>query len=192
VLLFAPPFVNSRPDPGYVQSYLPGVRENGGQYTHAAVWVLMAQAALGAQSQVAALLDMLNPVRRTESRSGVQAYRVEPYVMAADIYSMPPHARRGGWTWYTGASGWFYQAILESVLGVQVRGDSLTVRPCLPVHWTGFEMDLKVNGADYLVQVTRIEAFQAVGVELDGINLADGRVPLHADGRRHNLLVRIA
>ncbi len=192
VLLFAPPFVNSRPDPGYVQSYLPGVRENGGQYTHAAIWVLMAQAALGEQSQVASLLDMLNPVRRTESRSGVQAYRVEPYVMAADIYSMPPHARRGGWTWYTGAAGWFYQAILESVLGVQVRDDSLSIKPCLPGHWNGFEIDLKVNGADYLIQVARIDASQAVGVDLDGVRLADGKIPLHADGRQHTLLVRIA
>jgi cyclic beta-1,2-glucan synthetase len=135
---------------------------------------------------------MLNPVRRTESRSGVQAYRVEPYVMAADIYSMPPHARRGGWTWYTGAAGWFYQAILESVLGVRVRGDSLSIKPCLPVHWHGFEMDLKVNGADYLVQVARIDASQAVGVELDGVSVADERIPLHADGRQHTLVVRIS
>jgi cyclic beta-1,2-glucan synthetase len=192
VLLFAPPFAHSRPDPGYVQAYLPGVRENGGQYTHAAVWVLMAQAALGNQAQVAALLDMLNPIRRTESRSGMQAYRVEPYVVAADIYSMPPHARRGGWTWYTGASGWFYQAILESVLGVRVRGNTISIKPCLPGHWPGFEVDLKVNGADYVIEVVRVSASQTVGIELDGVHVVSEIIPLHADGSRHRLLVRIA
>ncbi len=191
VLLFAPPFAHSRPDPGYVQAYLPGVRENGGQYTHAAAWVLMAQAALGDQAQVAALLDMLNPIRRTESRSGMQAYRVEPYAIAADIYSMPPHARRGGWTWYTGAAGWLYQAILESVLGIRVRGSSLTIAPCLPAHWPGFSIDLKVNGADYAIEVARVATTQTPGILLDGVSLDSDTIPLRADGNRHTVLVRI-
>jgi cyclic beta-1,2-glucan synthetase len=190
VLLFTPPFDVSTTDPGYVKGYLPGLRENGGQYTHAAIWVLMAQAALGKRAQVGALLDMLNPVRRAESRSGAQAYRVEPYVIAADVYSAEPHARRGGWTWYTGASGWFYRAILESVLGVQIRGETMTIKPCMPPNWAGFEVDLNQNGLDYLIQVHRVEHPQDAGTELDGSPCIDGLVPLLKDGRRH--IVRVA
>lgn len=191
VLLFTPPFDVSTPAPGYIQGYLPGIRENGAQYTHAAIWVLMAQAQLGDAAQVSTLLDMLNPILRTASRSGVQAYRVEPYVMAADIYSAPPNARRGGWTWYTGAAGWFYRAILESVLGVCVRGNSLTVKPCMPPHWTKFEVNLKPEGLDYLIQVERVAAVQDVGISVDGEAWAGEKLMLLRDGRAHVVRVNV-
>ncbi len=191
VLLFTPPFDSASPDPGYIKGYLPGLRENGGQYTHAAIWVLMAHAALGDCGQVGALLDMLNPIRRTESRSGMQAYRVEPYVIAADIYSCAPHARRGGWTWYTGAAGWFHQAILESVLGVRIRGDVLTVTPCMPPNWPGFEVALTRPGIDYLIRIDRVADPAEIGVELDGVACDAGRVAMLADGLRHVVRVSI-
>ena len=192
VLLFTPPFELSMPDPGYVKAYLPGLRENGGQYTHAAIWVLIAQAVLGDRAQVGALLEMLNPVRRTLSSSGVQAYRVEPYVIAADIYSSAPHARRGGWTWYTGASGWFYQAVLESVLGVKIRGERLTVSPCMPPHWNEFEVSLTHDRLDYLIQVVRVGQNEDVGVALDGVACVTGSLPLLKDGRQHVVRVSVA
>jgi cyclic beta-1,2-glucan synthetase len=192
VLLFTPPFDSASPDPGYIKGYLPGLRENGGQYTHAAIWVLMAHAALGDHGQVGALLDMLNPIRRTESRSGMQAYRVEPYVIAADIYSCAPHVRRGGWTWYTGAAGWFHQAILESVLGVRIRGDMLTVTPCMPPHWPGFEIALTRPGIDYLIRIDRVAEVGNVGVAMDGMACEGGRVPMLADGLRHVVRVSVA
>jgi cyclic beta-1,2-glucan synthetase len=152
----------------------------------------MAHAALGDHGQVGALLDMLNPIRRTESRSGMQAYRVEPYVIAADIYSCAPHVRRGGWTWYTGAAGWFHQAILESVLGVRIRGDMLTVTPCMPPHWPGFEIALTRPGIDYLIRIDRVAEVGNVGVAMDGMACEGGRVPMLADGLRHVVRVSVA
>ena len=184
-LLFTPPFDTGSTDPGYVKGYLPGVRENGGQYTHAAIWVLMAQAMQGDRAQVGAMLDLLNPIRHADSRSGVQAYRVEPYVIAGDIYSNPPHTRRGGWTWYTGAAGWFYRAILESVLGVQIRGDILTIVPCMPPHWSGFEVTLNRDGLDYRIQVERVLQVADALTYFDGAICAEGRVPLLKDARQH-------
>ncbi|MDD1616957.1 MAG: phosphorylase, partial [Methylococcaceae bacterium] len=133
ILLFTPPFDKAEQrDPGYIKSYPRGVRENGGQYTHAAIWSVIAYALLGEGDQAAELLHILNPIKRTATRTGVYAYKVEPYVLAADIYSEHPHARRGGWTWYTGAAGWFYRAGVESILGLHVQGDQLVFNPCIP------------------------------------------------------------
>jgi cyclic beta-1,2-glucan synthetase len=190
VLLFAPPFDLTQQDPGYVKAYLPGIRENGAQYTHAAIWVLMAQASLGNRAQVGALLESLNPVRRTQNRNDVHAYRVEPYVIAADIYSAAPHTRRGGWTWYTGAASWFYQAILESVLGVDVRADTVTIEPCLPADWPGFELTLRRENTSYLIQVVRAAGPSAAGILIDGIEWPSGPLKLVTDGRQH--IVRVA
>jgi cyclic beta-1,2-glucan synthetase len=185
VLLFTPPFDASPLDPGYIKGYLPGLRENGGQYTHAAVWVLMAQARLKDHAQVASLLDMLNPIRRSDSRSGVQAYRVEPYVLAADVYAGSAYARRGGWTWYTGAAGWMHRAIIESVLGLRIKGDQLSIDPCLPPHWNDFEAELNVDSLHYVVRVERVRLLADVVTELDGVVCAAEAVPLLKDGRRH-------
>jgi cyclic beta-1,2-glucan synthetase len=191
VLLFTPPFDVSMPDPGYIKGYLPGLRENGGQYTHAAIWVLMAQAALGNAAQVGALLDMLNPIRRTDTPGAVQAYRVEPYVVAADIYSAPAHARRGGWTWYTGASGWLYQAILESVLGIRIRGDVLTVTPCMPPAWPGFELTLSLDNTHYRIVVERCENADDVAMTLDGEIVGNSAAPILRDRQQHTLRVSV-
>jgi cellobiose phosphorylase len=170
-------------DPGYIKGYVPGLRENGGQYTHASVWVLMAQAARGNAAEVSRLLRMLNPANRSASTEGARRYRVEPYVLAADIYSGEGIAGRGGWTWYTGAAGWMYRAILESVLGVRVRGDELWLDPCVPDHWPGFEVELDLPGTFYLVRVERGSAQPL----LDGKPVAGPAVPLLRDGRRHTV-----
>ncbi|MET0280932.1 MAG: phosphorylase, partial [Steroidobacteraceae bacterium] len=188
VLLFTPPFDTAPHDPGYIKGYLPGLRENGGQYTHAAVWVLMAQARLGRSDQVEKLLRILNPVKHAESRAAAQAYRVEPYVLAADVYSGLGLAGRGGWTWYTGAAGWMYRAVLESVLGVQIRADTLAIAPCVPDAWPGFEVDINLPGVQYRVQMRR-DNVAAMQLLLDDAPVAGELVPLLRDGRLHHVQV---
>jgi cyclic beta-1,2-glucan synthetase len=140
ILLFIPPFNNTPKDPGYIKGYLPGVRENGGQYTHAAVWTVCATAQLGLGSRAAELFAMINPINHALTRTNVGIYKSEPYVMAADIYSQPPHVGRGGWTWYTGSSGWMYRAGTEFILGIHQRGQKLHFDPCIPKEWPGFKV----------------------------------------------------
>jgi cyclic beta-1,2-glucan synthetase len=182
VLLFAPPFDSAPVDPGYIKGYLPGLRENGGQYTHAAIWVLMAQAMLGRNQQVGELLQMLNPVRRAATQDGARTYRVEPYVLAADIYSGSGITQRGGWTWYTGASGWMYRAVLEQVLGIRISGDTLRVVPCVPPDWQEFE----VQQADYVVRMKR-GPVSVPTLVVDGAPLAGDTVMIQRDQRPHLL-----
>jgi cyclic beta-1,2-glucan synthetase len=170
-LLLTPPFDKTPKDPGYIKAYLPGVRENGGQYTHAAVWCVMALARLGNGERAAELFAMLNPVNRAASRAGVYAYKVEPYVVAADIYSEPPHVRRGGWTWYTGSAGWMYRAALENILGLRKRGETLHVDPCIPPAWPGFRIRYRHGATTYEIHVEnpRGVARGVAQMELDGI-----------------------
>jgi cyclic beta-1,2-glucan synthetase len=186
VLLFVPPFDSAPVDPGYIKGYLPGLRENGGQYTHAAIWVLMAQAMLGRHQQVRELLRMLNPVRRAATQDGARTYRVEPYVLAADIYSGSGIAQRGGWTWYTGAAGWMYRAVLEQVLGIRVTGDVLRVVPCVPAEWPEFEVTLQLPQVDYVVRMKRGPVTAATLV-FDGEPVAGDAVTILRDQRRHVL-----
>jgi cyclic beta-1,2-glucan synthetase len=189
LLLFTPPFDKTDRDPGYVKSYPPGIRENGGQYTHAAIWSVIAYAMLGEGDQAAELLRMLNPIKRTTSRTGVYAYKVEPYVIAADIYSEAPHARRGGWTWYTGASGWFYRAGLEFVLGLQLRGNSLIIEPCIPKSWPGYSLFYQHQDTRYEITVENPNgATRGIAMlELDGeLQLAGSNsIILKNDGKLH-------
>ncbi|MES1256514.1 MAG: carbohydrate-binding protein, partial [Acidobacteriota bacterium] len=140
VLLLTPPFDRSAQDPGYIKGYPPGIRENGGQYTHAAVWVVMALAALGSGDEAAELFHMLNPVNRGRTQAGIDCYKAEPYVLAGDVYASPMHAGRGGWSWYTGSAGWMYRAGLESMLGFNRRGPCLRVAPCIPSSWPGYQI----------------------------------------------------
>ena len=148
VLLLTPPFDRMVPSPGYIKGYVPGVRENGGQYTHAALWVVLAFARLGDGAKAGELLSLINPARRTSTAEGLQRYRAEPYVVAADVYSQEPHAGRGGWTWYTGSAAWMYRVALEGLLGVTLRGgDTLHIEPCIPPTWDGFEVTLRRPGA---------------------------------------------
>ena len=169
-LLFTPPFDKTALDPGYIKGYPPGIRENGGQYTHAATWSIMAFAALGQGDKAAELFSLINPINHTGTRAGVLRYKVEPYVVAADVYSVPPHVGRGGWTWYTGSAGWLYRAGIESILGLALKGDSLLIDPCIPTTWPSFEMTLRYRGAVYEISVRNPEGVSrgVVAARLDG------------------------
>ena len=189
IKLLAPPFDQSKPSPGYIQGYVQGVRENGGQYTHAAVWASMAFAQLGDARRAWDLFRILDPIRHAQTAQDVAVYKTEPYVVASDIYSTTGHVGRGGWTWYTGAAGWLYRCISESLLGLHIAGDALTVRPCLPADWPGFAATYLHRGTRYAIRVTR-EGDD--GVTLDGAPVDDGRVALVDDGRPHVVEVRVA
>jgi cyclic beta-1,2-glucan synthetase len=189
VLLLAPPFDHSRQDPGYIRGYPPGVRENGGQYAHAAAWVVMAMARLGSGDEAVELFHMLNPINHTRTPAGVERYRAEPYVVAGDVYAHPGHAGRGGWTWYTGAAGWLYRAGLERILGLRRRGATLAVDPCIPASWPGFEVRWKHGASVYEIVVENPHhACRGVGVvELDGVVVDSRKVPLVDDGGVHRV-----
>jgi hypothetical protein len=139
-LLFTPPFDRTPLDPGYIKGYPPGIRENGGQYTHAAAWLVIAHAMLGNGDKAAELFSLLNPINHASTRTGVHRYKVEPYVIAADLYSESPHIGRGGWTWYTGSAGWMYRAGIEAILGLRRKGQFLVFDPCIPRLWPGFKL----------------------------------------------------
>ncbi|WP_280349101.1 glucoamylase family protein [Pseudomonas sp. BN414] len=189
ILLLTPPFDRSLPDPGYIKGYVPGVRENGGQYTHAAVWASMAFAEMGDAARAWELLDMINPVSHGLA-DAIEIYKVEPYVLAADVYAMAPHEGRGGWSWYTGAAGWMYRLILESLLGVQREGASLRFEPVLPAGWRGYQLCYRFGSTPYhinLVQTDSVAGGQQV--TLDGERLESRRVPLVDDGQDHHVEV---
>jgi cyclic beta-1,2-glucan synthetase len=192
VLLFTPPFDKTERDPGYIKSYPPGVRENGGQYTHAAVWSVIAYALLGEGDQAAELLRMLNPISRSATRTGVYAYKVEPYVLAADIYAEPPHVRRGGWTWYTGAAGWYYRAGMEWILGLQVRADKLVFDPCIPRSWSSYSIFYQHENTRYEIMVENPNGATRgiAAIELDGERQLNGNsIALQDDGQLHRVRV---
>ncbi|TAJ33433.1 MAG: glycosyl transferase, partial [Reyranella sp.] len=170
-LLFTPPFDRTARDPGYIKSYPPGIRENGGQYTHAAAWSIMALAALGQGAKAAELFALVNPVNHTATRAGVLRYKVEPYVAAADVYAVPPHAGRGGWTWYTGSAGWLHRAGVESILGLRLEGDWLTLDPCVPPDWPRCRISLKYRGASYAITILNPHGASrgVAAVEVDGV-----------------------
>jgi cyclic beta-1,2-glucan synthetase len=192
-LLLAPPFEHPAPDPGYIGAYPPGVRENGGQYTHAAAWSVIAFALLGQGDEAAALFSILNPVSRTRTPLDVQRYKVEPYAVAADIYTVPPHEGRGGWTWYTGSAGWMYRAAMEWMLGFHVQGTILSLTPCIPAWWPGFQIDFKYRSARYVIVVENPDHVSdgAIHADLDGRTLPPGvpRIELKDDGQVHRLTV---
>src|SRR5438552_2787089 len=183
ILLFTPPFDQGKLEPGYVKGYVPGIRENGGQYTHAATWVVQAFALLGQGTRAMELLDMLNPIRHAASGTDVDRYRVEPYVLAGDVYGAPPHTGRGGWTWYTGSAGWFYRVALETILGFQLRGTKLTLNPCIPQHWPGFEITYRHRSATYLIRVENPRGVErgVAKVSLDGKDLEGSIIDLADD-----------
>ena len=192
-LLFTPPFERTPLDPGYIKGYPPGIRENGGQYTHAAAWSVIALAALGQGDQAAALFSLLNPINHASTRTDVQRYKVEPYVVAADIYSVPPNVGRGGWTWYTGSSGWLYRAGIESILGLRLAGTTLLLDPVIPASWPRFELAYKHRSARYHITVENPQRVSrgVSSATLDGTALPSGpaRVPLADDGATH--IVRV-
>jgi cyclic beta-1,2-glucan synthetase len=195
VLLLTPPFDRSDLDPGYVKGYLPGIRENGGQYTHAAIWAVLAFAALGDGDKAGELFSTLNPINHASTRAGVQRYKVEPYVMAADVYSEPPHVGRGGWTWYTGSAGWMYQAGIEWILGFRLRGTTLLLDPCIPRAWPGYEIDFRYRSARYEIVVENPNGVSRglAWAELDGQALTGGSpaIPLVDDGATHRVRIEL-
>src|SRR5437660_11209053 len=152
-VLFTPPFDKTPLDPGYIKGYPPGIRENGGQYTHAALWSVIAFATLGEGDKAAALFSLLNPINHARTRADVHRYKVEPYVVAADVYARPPHVGRGGWTWYTGSAGWMQRAGIESILGLRLQGEVLHLDPCIPKAWPSFEMMVRYRSARYDILV---------------------------------------
>ena len=190
-LLFAPPFDKAPLDPGYIKGYPPGIRENGGQYTHAALWSVMAFAALGEGDKAARLFSLLNPINHARTRSDVHRYKVEPYVIAADVYSTPPHVGRGGWTWYTGSAGWMYRSGLESILGLRLENDVLHLNPCIPKGWPGFEVTLRHRTTRYDIRVENPRGVSrgVVHAELNGVVLTGDQtwVPLTDDGATHRV-----
>jgi cellobiose phosphorylase len=193
VQLLDPPFDRSTLNPGYIKGYPPGVRENGGQYTHAAVWAAMAFAALGDSRRAWDLLDMINPVNHSRTPAETAIYRVEPYVMAADVYAYPPHTGRGGWTWYTGSAGWMYRLIVESLLGLRREGESLRLVPCIPADWKSFKIHYRYRETLYHITILQLPAAEVgAGVTVDGVACTDAGIPLVDDRHEHSVEVRIS
>jgi cyclic beta-1,2-glucan synthetase len=192
-LLFAPPFDRTSLDPGYIKGYPPGLRENGGQYTHAAAWAVIAFARLGQGERAASLFSMLNPINHSRTRRGLQQYKVEPYAVAADVYSVAPHVGRGGWTWYTGAAGWLYRAGIEGILGFNKQGDHLLVTPCIPTQWRRFEITFRHASARYEIAVENPSGVSqgVISTVVDGTPLPHGasRILLRDDGATHRVQI---
>ncbi len=190
VLLLTPPFDKTTHDPGYIQGYLPGVRENGAQYTHAALWTVLATALQGDGDRALELFQMINPISHSDSPEAVDIYKVEPYVVAADVYTAKGHLGRGGWTWYTGSASWMYRIGLESILGFRLRGETLFIEPCVPASWREFTIEYRFGSATYAIAVRNPESLEraAIDLTLDGRELGgEGGIPLIDDGRRHEV-----
>jgi cyclic beta-1,2-glucan synthetase len=193
VLLFEPPFDRTMPSPGYIKGYPPGVRENGGQYTHAAVWLAMAMARSGDGTRAAKMMRMLNPIEHARDPEAVWRYGIEPYVVAADVYRLPGRIGQGGWSWYTGSAAWMYRAWVEEILGLHVRGETMRFNPVIPGWWDGFQMSYRHGEALYEVQVENPEHCERgiSWVELDGQRMKGGAIPLGRDFVKHRIVVRM-
>jgi cyclic beta-1,2-glucan synthetase len=192
VLLLTPPFDATPLEPGYIKGYLPGIRENGGQYTHAAAWAVLAFAQLGDGDKAMELLTMLNPITHSSTAADIERYKVEPYVTTGDVYGEPPHVGRGGWTWYTGSAGWLYRAGLESILGFRLRGTRLVIDPCIPRGWPGFSIAFRYHSARYDIVVENPDgASRTVSLlHVDGVPVeAEASIPLADDGKTHRVHV---
>jgi cyclic beta-1,2-glucan synthetase len=191
ILLLTPAFDKSPRDPGYIKGYLPGVRENGAQYTHAALWTVFAAAGLGDGDLAFHLLDLLNPLTHARTREEADRYKVEPYVVCADVYNAEGHVGRGGWTWYTGSASWTYRAAVEAVLGFDLRGDHLVIAPCIPRAWPGFEIDFRHGAATYVIRVENPSGIctGVLGVTVDGTAAGTEGIRLIDDGARHEVVV---
>ena len=187
IKLLTPPFDETARDPGYIKGYVPGVRENGAQYTHAASWAVLAAAGLGHAETAMRWYRMLNPFTHTDTPEGVARYRVEPYVIAADVYTTPSALGRGGWTWYTGSASWMYRVGLEALIGFRKEGDTLRIEPCVPEEWPELQITYRFGSASYAIHVLRPGLLRRDGalVTLDGIAISDGVIPLVDDGREH-------
>ncbi len=191
IRLFAPAFDKGHLEPGYIKGYVPGIRENGGQYTHGAAWLVRATAELGQGGKAMALFDLLNPVNHTNTPEGLAKYRTEPYVVAGDVYGEPPHSGRGGWTWYTGSASWLYRTGLETMLGFQPQGTKLKLDPCIPAEWPGFEIVYRHGSATYRIKVVNPNKVErgVRGMVVDGKAIEKGSIELVDDGKEHAVAV---
>ena len=194
VLLLTPPFDRMSHDPGYIKGYLPGVRENGGQYTHAALWTVIALAQLGLGDEAMELFHMINPINHMRTPGGLEQYRAEPYAVAADVYAHPMHLGRGGWTWYTGSAGWMYQAAIEGLLGLRREGETFTLTPNIPAIWPSFSIDWRVGERTrYHISVLNPDhrSRGSRSAALDGVSVDPSAIPLVDDGEIHEVVVEL-
>ncbi len=191
ILLLTPPFDDGPVDPGYIKGYLPGVRENGAQYTHAATWVVLAATLLGDGRRGFELFQFLNPIEHTRDPDAVQRYRIEPYVVAGDVFSEPPLAGRGGWSWYTGSAAWLYRVGLESILGFKQSGDRLVIDPCIPPDWRDYQIIYQYRSAKYRISVENPQGLErgVSTIHVDGRLMENGEVTLADDGQDHDVRV---
>lgn len=194
IQLLDPPFDKSDQNPGYIRGYVPGVRENGGQYTHAAIWTAMAFAKIGDNQRAWELLRMINPINHGKTAEAITVYKVEPYVIAADVYAASPHRGRGGWTWYTGSSGWMYRLIVESLLGLKLEGgDNLTITPCLPSEWESYKLEYRYRDTLYRIVVTQSSNQPMAGnLLVDGVLQPDAVIRLVNDGQEHTVEILVS
>ncbi len=191
IQLLDPPFDKTPLDPGYIKGYVPGVRENGGQYTHAAIWTVMAFAALGDQRRAWELMSLINPLSHGSTPADIATYKVEPYVVAADVYAVAPHVGRGGWTWYTGSAGWMYRLLVESLIGLRLEVDKLRFVPCLPEEWRSFKLHYRFRDTFYHITIKNNGNGEVTRVTLDGIEQLDKAIHLVDDRRDHSAEVEI-
>jgi cyclic beta-1,2-glucan synthetase len=192
IQLLDPPFDKSELNPGYIKGYVPGVRENGGQYTHGAIWAAMAFAKLGDSTRAWDLFNMINPVNHAKSAEDVAIYKVEPYVIAADVYGVAPHTGRGGWTWYTGSAGWMYRLILESLLGIRVEANKLRVAPCLPADWKSFKIRYRYRETFYSISISASASPSGAAlITVDGVVQPDAVITMHDDKYEHMVTVQM-
>ncbi|MBG9990336.1 GH36-type glycosyl hydrolase domain-containing protein [Pseudoalteromonas sp. NZS37] len=190
IQLLNPPFDKSKMNPGYIKGYVPGVRENGGQYTHAAIWASMAFAQQGDKKRAWELMNIINPLNHAKNAEQVETYKGEPYVVAADVYAVAPHIGRGGWTWYTGSAGWLYRLIIESLLGVTRTGNKLTISPCIPEDWSTYSIDYRFESTYYHITIEQIigdEKHNKSELILDGMALESTYIPLENDKQKHEV-----
>ncbi|RYG68284.1 protein ndvB, partial [bacterium] len=193
VLLFTPAFDKTPKDPGYIKGYLPGVRENGGQYTHAACWVAYAYARGGFGNKAVEVLGLLNPVNHSRTPEETNTYKVEPYVVAADVYNLEGQVGRGGWTWYTGSCGWMYRVWVEEVLGFKKRGEKLLIDPAIPDYWPGFKLKYRHGAALYEIEVKNPDGVErgVASIEMDGKLIRSSEIILKDDGETHSVVITL-
>jgi cellobiose phosphorylase len=193
VQLFDPPFDKSALNPGYIKGYIPGVRENGGQYTHGAIWTAMAFALMGENERAWEIFNLLNPIHHGATPPQIATYKVEPYVVAADVYAVAPHLGRGGWTWYTGSAGWMYRLLIETLLGVNIEGDQLRLSPRFPKAWTTYKIHYRYRQTIYHITLTRLPADSTDMnmLSLDGVAISTKTIPLRDDNQEHFVEMKI-